>query len=69
MNFQIGIGGIVNGLINISGSFQQLGQRFHTVILYGKTQGFIISYQDNSFLKLFGRYKNRSFKVRSFPKI
>ena len=56
MDFQIGIGGIVNGLINISGSFQQAWAAIsYGEILYGKKQGFIISYQDNSFLKLFGR--------------
>lgn len=58
MVFQIGIGDIVSGIANISYSFHQAWTAIsYGEILHGRKEGFIISYNDNSLLKLFGRLK------------
>ena len=58
MVFQIGIGEIVTGIGNISNSFWQSWTAIsYGEILHGQNEGFIVSYNDNSLLKLFGRLK------------
>lgn len=58
MVFQIGIGDIVPGIANISDSFCQSWTAIsYGEILHGQKKSFIISYNDNSLLKLFGRLK------------
>lgn len=54
--FQIGIGEIVSGLVNVSNSFHQAWATIsYGEILNGKKQSFIVCYADDSLLKLFGR--------------
>lgn len=58
MVFQVGIGEIVTGIGNVAGSFWQSWTAIaYGEISHGKTESFIVSYEDNSLLKLFGRLK------------
>jgi len=56
MHFQIGIGDIVDGLINVSGSFHQAGATIsYGELIHGEKESFVACYADNSLLKLFTR--------------
>lgn len=58
MVFQIGIGTVTDGIEGIGSSYHHaLAALSYGTILHGETEGFVISYEDSSMLKVFSKLK------------
>lgn len=68
INIHIGIGSIINNIINVSKSYRDaLSSVSYGRAIYGENMEFIISYNDSGLLKMIGKIKDKDMLYEMIP--